>query len=160
MATRGRKPLPNAIKELQGTLRKCRIMDGAIAPTQGDIQPPNSLPEGARKYFVEYADMLRSLRISSPAFIPVVVELAMRMQEIETLTADLEKNGFVLEYKDKDDPNKILRKANPAFAMRSDALRHLGNLLAECGLTPSAATRVKKLNNDEDKKPTGFAALD
>lgn len=157
MAIAGRKPLPDAVKALRGTLHKYRLMDGAISPVQGDIQPPASLPEGARKYFDEYSLMLKQLHIASPAFTPVVVELAMRMHEIEELTADIQDKGLILEHYDKD--GNVVRKANPAFTMRSDAMRHLSTLLAECGLTPSAATRVKKLTPEEEK-PQGFAALD
>ena len=102
--------------------------------------------------------MFTRLRISSEVFTPVVLELAIRMFEIEELTKDLTEKGFILENYDKD--GNLIRKANPSFKLRSDALRHLTQLLAESGMTPSAATRVRKLQKDEPTTPTGFAALD
>ena len=44
----GRKPLPTKIKELKGTLQKCRINERELKPT-GDLnEPPEYMSEGRK----------------------------------------------------------------------------------------------------------------
>ena len=159
MAIPGTKPLPESVKRLRGTLEKSRILRDQLRPQEGPMELPQSdLPKRVEELFDHYAAMFTRLRISSEVFTPVVLELAIRMFEIEELTKDLTEKGFILENYYKD--GNLIRKANPSFKLRSDALRHLTQLLAESGMTPSAATRVRKLQKDEPTTPTGFAALD
>lgn len=157
MAIAGRKPLPDQIKDFRGTLRKCRVNKDAVTPEEGPMMPPDILPEGAVKYFEEFAAMFARLHMSSPVYETLVFEIALRKYEIDVLTKDIEDNGFVLDGIDKN--GNPIRRTNPAVSLRNESVRHLHALLAECGMTPSAATRVKRSSSGEEEV-SGFAALD
>lgn len=84
---------------------------------------------------------------------------ATRMAEIQACTKEIKDRGRVIE-SDVRGGGKSTR-ANPAVAMRNEAMRHLQSLLAEFGLSPSSIGRASGAATGEKKKPEqkSFGAL-
>lgn len=145
---KGRKKDLILVKETRGTLRKDRLpADMPEASAEGMM--PVDLPNAR---VVAYFELLRGLVAEmgndSATYGPALSLAALRMDEIAQLTEFIEIEGFTFESEGR---NGVQIKANPKVVLRSEAMRHLGGLLAEFGLTPAA---IQKVGGGGKKKAT------
>jgi P27 family predicted phage terminase small subunit len=79
---------------------------------------------------------LEPLGLASSTHTETIALAAVRMADIESYDESIEEHGHM--YETKTVAKDRILKANPAVAMRNEALRHLQSLLAELGLTPTS----------------------
>lgn len=144
----GRKALPQETKSLKGTLRQHRVNKDAPQPLEGEMVCPETLPSGAVKHFHNLKFKIEELGLSSPTYTEALCLAAMRMDQIEQLTILLAAEGYVIETMDNKGNESM--KANPAYSMLSDAMRHLQSLLADFGMNPSSIQKVSAKGKQQD----------
>ena len=147
----GRRKIPDFIKLVNGTQKKCRIDNSAQIQDQAGMVAPSWLPEECLGYFEGLRAKVETLGLNSDTYTDGLAMAAMRIGQIEECTAEIKRLGRVII-------GDTFARANPAVAQLSDAMRHYQSLLAEFGLTPSSVGKVgaKKNAVSEDK---GFGGL-
>ncbi|MDL2315641.1 P27 family phage terminase small subunit [Desulfovibrio sp. OttesenSCG-928-A18] len=150
----GRKPLPQEIKALKGTLRQHRVNKDAPQPLEGEMLCPENLPQDAVKHFHNLKFKVEALGLSSPTYTEALCLAAMRMGQIEKLNISLLAEGYVIETMDNKGNESM--KANPAYSMLSDAMRHLQSLLADFGMNPSSIQKVGAKGKQQDNPFEAF----
>jgi len=152
----GRKPKPDALKQLLGTAQPCRM--NFDAPPGSKMLPvaPAWLSERATEIFDDLLVLLEEMKIASGSDAVMLSMLASRIEEVEQLTAVIEDGGRVYVSKAETTTGedgalvvKQMVRARPEVGMRNEALRHVQSLLAEFGLSPAARSRVSKAKDDE-----------
>ena len=145
----GRKKIPEKLKVVAGTSRSDRVNDNAPAANPGVADLPETLSSRGAELFASTSAILDGMGIASPDDVSALTMLAMRLEQVEVLTVQIEDGGYTY----KTDGG--LWKANPAVAQRSDAMRHAQSLLAEFGLTPAARAKVSA-GKPAEKNPFGM----
>lgn len=136
------------MKILKGSFRADRANDNAPNQAPDGMRAPTWLPAPAVEYFGVLKTRVEQYGLNSASFTEAMAMAALRLYEIEDLTARIEVDGpiYISTKHTKDDDGKIhktvLKKSNPLVGQRSDAMRHLQSLLAEFGLTPATISRV------------------
>lgn len=116
---------------------------------------PENLSEAARAHFSTLKESVAQLGLDSATYTEALALAAMRMEEIDQCDLLITEHGrIIVTTKENGEP---LLRANPAVTMRNEAMRHLQSLLAEFGLTPTAATRVSA--RKPTSTPKGFGGL-
>lgn len=136
----GRKATPSHLSVLRGNPGKRKI--NKAEPTFSEDLPsaPEWLSERAKEIFTLFVTRLNEMGYASASHTEALALAAMRQGEIEEYTKILAGKGS--SYQTKTVTGQKIVKARPEVAMRSEAARHLQSLLAEFGLSPSAATKV------------------
>lgn len=150
----GRKPNPSHLKLLKGNPGRRPINKREPSALEDKPKPPSWLPERARKIFVEIAGRLEEMGYASSSHNEALALMALRLYEVEKYTEDIEKGGITIEHVNMRGSTVVT--ARPEVALRSEAARHAQSLLAEFGLTPSAATKIVVPTKQKKNK---FAAL-
>lgn len=161
---KGRKKTPDKMKIVKGSFRKDRANDNAPNQAPDGMRAPSWLPREAIEHFGVLKARIESFGLNSSSFTEALAMAAIRLWEIEDLTARIEEDGPIylsVKYS-KDDDGKlkksVLKKTNPAVGQRNEAMRHLQALLSEFGLTPASISKVSKATG-ENQKESGFGAL-
>lgn len=152
--SKGRKKLPDALKVVQGTFRKHRA-SGDCGQDETPMTAPKTLSDSARVHFVALKVQVAEMGLDSATFTELLALAAERMEEIDECNAIIAEYGRIIET--TTEAGSVLLRANPAVTMRNEAMRHLQSLLAEFGLTPTAAARVGA--KKKDTRPQGFSDL-
>ncbi|NCC04921.1 MAG: P27 family phage terminase small subunit [Proteobacteria bacterium] len=116
---------------------------------------PKTLSDSARVHFVALKVQVAEMGLDSATFTELLALAAERMEEIDECNAIIAEYGRIIET--TTEAGSVLLRANPAVTMRNEAMRHLQSLLAEFGLTPTAAARVGA--KKKDTRPQGFSDL-
>lgn len=153
--SKGRKKLPDQLKLIKGTLQKCRAAGVPGGQDEAPMTAPENLSEAARVHFSTLKENIAQLGLDSATFTEVAILAAMRLAEIDECDLLIAEHGRVIET--TTEAGSLLLRANPAVTMRNEAMRHLQSLLAEFGLTPTAATRVSA--RKPTSTPKGFGGL-
>jgi P27 family predicted phage terminase small subunit len=152
----GRKKKPHKLHVIQGTERPCRTNPRAPEAEPATPVAPDYLGSRAKKYFEVLADRIRSMGYLSRSHTEILALAALRLAEVDELTALIEREGptyftvrAVVDAKgapllgsDGKPMYSKLKKGHPAVSQRSEAMRHAQSLLAELGLSPSAMNKV------------------
>jgi P27 family predicted phage terminase small subunit len=136
----GRKPKPDHLKAVQGTLRKDRTNENAPAAATDAPEPPHWMASAALPHFWTFCNRLAAIGLSSSSYTETIAEAATRVAEVEEANASIQREGMTYWTVDTKGNDKLA--ANPAVSQRSEALRHLQSLLAEMGLTPASIGKV------------------
>ena len=136
--TRGRKPIPNEIKEIKGTLEKSRLIDNPmIVQINNEIpQAPEDLNNEAKKIWQITCDELKRNGILATVDLGLIeaycAELAMYKEAVRQIkkTSPLVKtpSGYPM--------------VSPWQTIRKQSLKAATDLAQLFGVTPSARTRV------------------
>ena len=153
----GRKRKDPALKEVQGTYRDDRDAKVNEDVPLGPMIAPLHLSEIARGHFATIAGILEQQKRSSPHYAEHVGLLALRLEQIAMYQAVIEMEGctFTSELAQvaKDGNTviaiKVMKRAHPAVAMLSEALRHAQSLLGDLMLNPSAALKIASGHKQE-----------
>ncbi|HEX7852313.1 MAG TPA: P27 family phage terminase small subunit [Sphingobium sp.] len=154
----GRKRKDPALKEAQGTYRADRDARVNEDVPIGPMTPPLHLSEIACEHFARVAGILEAQKRSSPHYAEHVALLAQRLEQIAMFQCVLEMEGVTCtseaKVMAKDGvtvvSHKIMKRAHPAVAMLSDAMRQAQSLLGEMMLNPSAALKLANGHKQED----------
>lgn len=150
----GRKAIPTHLKVVRGNPGKRALNKDEPKPSAGTLVAPDWLTKAERLEFETLAERLAEIGLNSDSYTESVALAAQLQVEIIELSEVIEREGRTYCVITKSGDRMV--RARPEWNLRAEARRHLQSLLAEFGLTPSAATRVKV----EKKKPENpFTAL-
>lgn len=153
----GRKPIPDAKKALQGTLKKCRARE-ATTPATGVCKPitkttpPSWLTDKARKIYGDTAKMLISWKVLTKLDLPLLAAYAAAYANLIAANDDITQYGyFVTTVTDKG----TTRSLHPAAKMFKDSLDTVNKIGAQFGLSPVSRRSLDAVaggKKDEPKK--------
>jgi hypothetical protein len=120
------------------------LPDGVPA---GTMVAPADLSDEELRFFGAIARVLEEQKRASPHYELVVTLLARRLAEVERLSAVLALDGDTVESRSirklgKEQIVTVMKRAHPAAAMRSEAMRHTQSLLGELMLSPVTALKL------------------
>ena len=158
---KGRKGLTLVTKN-KGTLHKDRINKKEPRPALALPIAPQFMPPRAQYWFGMISAWLQQMRVSSPVDTVNQMNLALRCEEIERLTKQIETEGssyYSIRFQEGPDGKVMydtngnplhvkLRKSHPAVAQRNEAMRHAQALCSEFGLSPAARSKVSVLGDE------------
>lgn len=143
----GRKPLPTKVKELKGTLQKCRINEREPKPTGDLSEPPEYMSEGAKvawRYALECAppQLLKRLDMSVLEVWACAADLYRKAQ------AGLAKTGLLVKA-----PITGVPMQSPYLAIANKQAQIMTKAATEMGFTPASRSRVvMPLDTDHDDR--------
>jgi P27 family predicted phage terminase small subunit len=132
----GRKPLPNTVKKIKGTLQKCRVNLREPQP-QGDlVEPPLYMTDGAKnawRYAIESAPqhLLRRLDMSVLEVWACAADLYRQAQ------TGLAKTGLLIKA-----PNTGVPMQSPYLAIANKQAQIMTKAATEMGFTPASRSRI------------------
>lgn len=137
MSTRGRKPKPTAVKQLQGNPGKRPLARREPKPRTA-VKRPHGLGRGVqRKFWDEHAEELERLSVLTgvdvPAFRLMAEAYALAVQAAQEL-----RDGGSLTVEGRDGPKK-----NPLAQVFRDQATLFKSFATEFGMTPSARARLQ-----------------
>lgn len=137
---KGRKKVPRALKLLKGTLRLDRLNVAAPEPEAALPVAPSWLPKRAAEIFATLTARLAAQRLASASHTETLALWALRLHEVEKLTAIIEREGGSFE--NVSEGGGTMHRLRPEVAQRNEAMRHAQALAAEFGQSPATAERV------------------
>ncbi|MDO5116198.1 MAG: phage terminase small subunit P27 family [Synergistaceae bacterium] len=150
MATRGRKPKPDAVKKLGGRSHKKKEAPLVELPIDAMHEDSYlSIPQGRELWesLVEAGVARKSDRQAFARYIDLLEVYAKAYSDVAV-------RGAVLNV------GKSEERYNPSWRIMRDAQAELLKLEAEFGLTPSAKQRVMKMAGDRStEEDDGYAAI-
>tara|TARA_R110000824_G_scaffold281779_2_gene470090 strand:- start:239 stop:715 length:477 start_codon:yes stop_codon:yes gene_type:complete len=150
---KGRKKLPTAIKEMQGTLEKSRIIENEM-----QVDLVSQLPEapdllsiiGVEEWY-KVTSQLYNIKMLHKVDLRLIESYCNEMALYIECENDLRKNGRVDVFKNTN--GDIIRtQAKPFVKMKNDALNNALKLATQFGLTPVARANISapvKTNNTQ-----------
>jgi P27 family predicted phage terminase small subunit len=149
---KGRKRLPEHIREVKGTNRKDRSNPDAPVASADAPRPPAWL---SSRRAVEHFGVLRTriedLGVASKTDTELLALAATRLAEIEECDELIAEHGRLIE--SNSTKGGLTLRANPAVGQRNEAFRHLQSLLAEFGLTPAARSKIVAPKSGKQQNP-------
>lgn len=149
---KGRKPLPQSVKDAQGTSKACRVNNEK--PESGEIQqtPPRHLSKSAKSIWRSLVGQMteKGLLQKSDAH-SLAMYCSLYDQWLEA-TRNVQSQGMLII-----DIDGGLKK-NPNFQIQTDLSKQLKPFFSEFGLTPSSRekVRVKRGEGEEDEESDEF----
>ena len=168
----GRRPKPLAIHQLNGNPRHFSQAD---LHGQDNPQPELTVPEmpkgmskSARREWNRIVPLLQELRLLSKIDGLALAAYCDAHGMVEESTKEIRKHGmlFTEMYWDKNKEEMVAGdlKANPAIAIKFQALKVMKSFLIEFGLTPASRSKLKVTKKEDGdimeqflkgKKPAG-----
>ena len=141
----GRKPLPTVVKELKGTLQKCRVNAQEPKPVGDLVEPPDYMSDGAKsawRYALECAppNLLKKLDMSVLEVWACAADLYRKAQ------IGIGKTGLLMKA-----PNTGVPMQSPYLAIANKQAQIMTKAATEMGFTPASRTRasVPEEKNDD-----------
>jgi P27 family predicted phage terminase small subunit len=144
------------MKRARGTLRPCRESSSPPRGTPGIPDPPPGLDAPERAAWDEFAERLSTMQVLQREHAGVLELLAKAQVRYRNLAARVREEGEVVA----DESGRLYR--NPTVVSYERAFAEYRRLLAEVGLTPAAASRVRAENeqaSDGDANARRFFGL-
>lgn len=144
----GRKPLPTKIKQLKGTLQKCRMNLREPQPEGDLVEPPDYMTEGAKsawRYALECAppNLLKRLDMSVLEIWACAADLYRKAQ------TGISETGLLVAA-----PNTGVPMQSPYLAIANKQAQIMTRAATEMGFTPASRSRVnlaaEAANDDAD----------
>lgn len=150
----GRKGIPSAIHEVQGTLRKHR--HDSVAVTDLAVpECPATLSAGAVTAWGLFLPLLAARKVLTLGDFASAEMLCEAYAEWRELANEVVTEGRT--YECTTEAGQVMIRPNPKVAMLSDARRHLNSMLAEFGLSPASRNKVQ--GSGESTPVNKFAKL-
>jgi len=140
---KGRKKLPTAMKEMQGTLEKSRVLENEM---QVDLvtqlpEAPELLSTIGVEEWYKVTSQLFNLKMLHHIDLRLIESYCNEMALYIECESELRKNGRVDIFKNTN--GDIIRsQAKPFVKMKNDALNNALKLAAQFGLTPVARANI------------------
>ena len=149
----GRKPLPTKIKQLKGTLQKCRINHREPKPEGDLVAAPDYMSEGAKaawRYALECAPphLLKRLDMSVLEVWACAADLYRKAQ------AGISKTGLLVKA-----PNTGVPMQSPYLAIANKQAQIMTKAAIEMGFTPASRSRVALPAEVGDKDLDDWSAI-
>ena len=144
----GRNPLPDEVKAMRGTLRKCRISKPeAEAVSRGvpkpvtKAAPPSWLSDDARKIFDRTARMLISWKVLTKLDIPLLAAYAAAYANLKRAYGDIENGPGYFTTTMTNNGESV--KLHPAAKLFKDSLDVVNKVGAQFGLSPVSRRQIE-----------------
>lgn len=124
----------------------------ASSITAGMPKMPNTISEGAAKYWPRFSERLKAIRVTTKSEVEAVELLCETYAEWRRLSDYIDSElGGVACYETTTKDGGEMRRAHPEFALRGEAHKRLHRLLSDFGLTPAARSKVMSLEAGKKK---------
>lgn len=156
MAGRPRKP--DVVKQLQGTLQKCRALDLSKENMNGlsildDVKPPVWLTKNAKRIFKEKASQLMSIKVLTPVDIDLLSIYSNSYAIIVEAVNDIATRGAVIEI-NTDKGSLVV--ANPYSKIYNDNVKIVNQIASQFGFSPSSRSSILALAQRREKTKDDF----
>ena len=144
--TKGRKPIPTAIKEMRGTVQPCRVNKNELRPDALAKLPPvpRWFTKTQRKIYKAKGEQLRAMGVLTPLDFEMFISFCREYGNYIDSAIELEKIPLLSNLNDAAEKAwKRMAKINKESWERSKSLA------SEFGFTPSS--RAKFSLNDSDE---------
>ncbi|PIE65383.1 MAG: phage terminase small subunit P27 family [Desulfobacterales bacterium] len=142
----GRKPLPDNIKQLKGTLQKCRQNKNPVKISARMLEPPDSLDAAGVQEWNRVA--------------PILFDLGL-LTEIDKVALEAYCNSYArwLEAeKNVKEEGMVIKAANgiemqnPYLTVAQKCIKEMQSWLAEFGMTPGCRSKVSTAPRGNNSK--------
>lgn len=151
------RPLPDELKERQGTLRKCRVNTDAPTPEKGVPEMPKGLSPAAKREWNDITKLLAELNVLSVIDSKALAAYCESYSQWQIAQKDVRKSGQVIDVLSWDKVREAFvvtdRKKNPSVTVAQEYLKLMKSFLIEFGLTPASRTRLKVNGQPKVKDP-------
>lgn len=150
---KGRKSLPDAVKQLHGTDQPCRMSDGlSVDPiTDPFLKLPKKTPlksKRAKGIFIEKANQLIAMRILTAFDIEQLSIYAYSLDQVYTCMEKLAEQGNFHEV--FDDNGKVLRYVqNPYLKLLKEMIEIVNRTGSDFGFSPISRQRINQKEHEE-----------
>jgi len=149
----GRKPLPTKVKQLKGTLQKCRTNPREPQPVGELVDPPQYMSEGAQsawRYALECAppQLLKRLDMSVLEVWACAADLYRKAQ------IGLAKTGLLVKA-----PNTGVPMQSPYLAIANKQAQIMTKAATEMGFSPASRSRVVMPADTRDADESPWADI-
>lgn len=151
-----RPKLPEKIKQIRGTHRKCRAVDdSAFSDTTvvalDSVKVPTHLSSEAKKIYKTVVSQLFAMKMLQPVDQLALCIFANAIATISQMQQTLDKNGYVIATHDKDgNANGVT--VNPAQKVLKDAINTANTIGSQFGWSPQARMRLVAMLAPKKKK--------
>jgi P27 family predicted phage terminase small subunit len=160
----GRKKIPRELKQMKGTLQKCRD-DGLLSNGEVLIEiplPPSWLPKQAQQIYSDTCADLVSLKLLTKTNLRLIISysnfLAKHLQIEEMLSGKGLMSNIVTYTDDNGNLKKI--QVNALAKVSLDSFTQAMKIATEFGLTPSSKGRVPRIHKEEASIANYFNQLE
>ena len=136
MATRGRKPTPTAIKELEGNPGKRKLNENEPKPEKKAPSCPKWLDKEARKEWHRLAKKMEAIGILTE------VDMAAFAAYCQSYARCKQNEEFITEHGSLVRTPSGYWMAVPQVAMAQQYMKQMGKFATEFGLTPASRSRL------------------
>ena len=133
----GRKPLPDGMKLIKGTLQNCRVNKKAPKPEKGATAAPDYLSPVAAAEFERKAKGLARLNVYTEWDDTALAAYAEAYARWRKAVAELRDSDLLITTQQ----GNIIQ--NPLVGVVNKSAELMHRYLTEFGLTPSSRTRIK-----------------
>ncbi|NOG69800.1 phage terminase small subunit P27 family [Roseicella sp. DB1501] len=138
---------PTALKKLEGTARKDRVLPNEPMPDRLVADAPRHLSKRAKRVWPDFVTLLNGMGVLTVADAYALEAVVECYAELADARAALRKRGSTT-YEANG-----LWKSYPEVQIVADADRRLKAWLTEFGCTPAARTKVSASTEKDDKNP-------
>ena len=163
----GRSKLPEEVKKLRGTSRKCRevkdvVGKDTIIEVLEDVKVPTHLNAEAKKIYKEVVTRLFAMKMLQPIDEHALSLYANAMATAIKMQKELDKEGYLITVKDEmGDMYKVM--VNPMAKILKDAINTVNTIGSQFGWSPVSRIRLATMlaqgaegeKNDFDKMING-----
>ena len=150
---KGRKKLPDKIKEGRGTAQKCRAANTDLVQSKEELEYIDWASEDPRAYFDAIRDNLIEIGLNSRSYSLLVSATAQRCADLAKARNARDSVGIVIEATNVN--GDVLLRRHPADNAIGEAFKDVRSALTEFRLTPSKIGQsLKKDDGDQ-----GFGGL-
>jgi len=142
---RGRKPVPDAIKEAQGTLKKSRVNNSqaVFEVPEAFPKPPSTMNLYGKRLWRELGPQLKEAGLYSSGDYTALELLCMAYGDMVAARKALMKSGNIVI------TDKATVYQHPNVGIANTAWKQVKDMLTQFGLTPAERTRVKALSPND-----------
>lgn len=149
---KGRKKIPDAVKEARGTARPDRASSTDVSQSDAALEYIDWSDENPRTYFDAIKSSLSEIGLDSNSYSLLVSATAQRCADLAMARNARNERGLLIESTNVQ--GESLLRRNPADSAIGEAFKDIRSALTEFRLTPSKIGQTLKQNTEE-----GFGAL-
>tara|TARA_R100000781_G_C4030332_1_gene110378 strand:+ start:118 stop:594 length:477 start_codon:yes stop_codon:yes gene_type:complete len=140
---KGRKKIPSKLKQMQGTEKKCRVIENEM---QVDLvkeipEVPDWLSEIGKKEWKKVTTQLYNLEMLHAVDLKLIEAYCNEISLYLECEMKLRKENRIDEFKSSQG-DLLRRQASPLIKIKNDALNNSLRLAAQFGLTPVARASI------------------
>lgn len=156
----GRSKLPDAVKKMRGTSRKCREIDVSVVESNvvtelSSVTAPKHLNAEAKRIYKILVQQLFSMKMLMPIDEVALSIYCNAVVTIHKMQEALDKDGYVVV--EKDEFGAMCKvSVNPAQKVLKDAINTANTIGSQFGWSPAARMKLVSMLANTDEKKNDF----